>query len=533
MKKRPKIPANIIAAYRDMITTGVADRGYSLQDFLDEYFKADSGEWRIKKVPPVRWDWTRAGQVRAALDFEQQKFGHVRQRDFWDGQVQASAESAGVTVIGLNMTPEKSRVYHAFQTLLEQTSYLGTFKNADGTVNLPVRLFVAPRQWYTAYGLERRQTKRGKKEFSGWETRDAMGALFDAADERVIFWKQRGKDVDVTPRAPFVVTRHYENLTKAEARGMLAAEIRRLQPQLTTAELAAASIDPDLHLKRMVDTITNTDAGAVSTGKGGGEVSLSRGTDGQFYLRASGKGRANVSMPLRKLVAVTIEPAPELLEGIHNRFVLKSADYQTTIRQIAGKGAKSKYPVLLADYLFTHAAQKLRSESAGVRGSWTVRRRTLTLATELRMDARIKARQWSKIHDTLKRCAEILTEAGYLTGHDVEKKAEGETWVFHLNRDRYAAALNMQRTAETLERAPQRKKKQRSEPPASVRDILADIMPGAGAKPPPKPSTTSDQAPPKEYTPPSKEREAERRADQLRKLEQMEADPRPPDADAN
>lgn len=445
MEKRPTANAEIFAAYRDMIAAGIKDRGYSFHDFLDEYYTPDGGEWRMIKTPPVRYNWTRSGKVRAALDFEKQKFGHVRQRDFWDAQLQTHAAAAQVTVIGLNMTPEKSRVYHGIQTLLEETSYLGTFKNADGTVNLPVRMWVTPAQWYVACGLERRKTKRGKKEFSGWEARDAMNALFNTADERVIFWKEHGKEIDVTPRAPFVVTRHYKNLTKDEAGGLLAAEMLRIAPEMNARELGEQITKSEPFAEQASNTTVSVHSPATAT---------------------------RPAMPLQKLMAVTIEPAPQLLEGIHDRFVLKSADYQTNIRQIAGKGTKSKYPVLLADLLYREAAQKLRVERAGgKRVRWDVRRRTLTLATELRMDARIKARQWSKIRDTFQRCAAILTQAGFLTGHEVEHKAEGETWVFRLNRKSYTDALDMERNKKELER--QRKKRKPKAGPPGVQNMTA------------------------------------------------------------
>jgi hypothetical protein len=134
-----------------------------------------------------------SGQTRALdlLDINKQPNNDLRKIQ---EKIIEEAKKLNIENIGIDLTAAQNRAMFAIQRLFEMTNYKGNIsaKKMDGnnpylyTGDLPRLGFIIP-EYLDAYGLEKRLTSRGKREFSGSERQEALKALDDLAKRKFLF----------------------------------------------------------------------------------------------------------------------------------------------------------------------------------------------------------------------------------------------------------------------------------------------------------------------------------------------------------
>lgn len=137
-----------------------------------------------------------------------------------------------INVVGIDNTHSQNMALFALQKLLHDTNYKGNFEGKTlykdensfkFTGYLPFMKFT-PAQYLDAYGVNKRQTARGKSEYNSNERAEAFKALRELSDKKYLFYYERkywkdGKEVlDIikTVRPLFSIVEGYEAIDISE-----------------------------------------------------------------------------------------------------------------------------------------------------------------------------------------------------------------------------------------------------------------------------------------------------------------------------
>jgi len=240
--------------------------------------------------------------------------------------------------------------------LLANTNYRGNVRGTtqDGNNSfkfsgyLP-RIRFSRAEYLEAYGVKKYQTSRGKWEFSGRDSEEALGALKDLATQNhLIICKkkrfERGKEVIDRVQTVSPVLRFFEgwkSLTKEE--------------------------DDDLD-NGIEGTLTN-----------------------------------------EKHSGFLVEPCPLLVDQIEKYFVLKPANMYQEIKLKAPSA--SKYAYAFVD-LIIHEAHLKKGKDKNKTWPPFIEFSRETLAYNLRLDSYIKSRNWKRIEQILNKCVQVATPVG-------------------------------------------------------------------------------------------------------------------------
>lgn len=330
--------------------------------------------------------------VKASLHLEQQKFGKKTiptQGTLFDMLEQTKtkdeAKNLKIEIIGINNTQAQNQALHAIQTLLTQTDYRGNLQGKKITGNnmwhfaglLPTLSF-PPAQYLEAFGVKKYKTSRGKKEFSGEESKRALDALLDLAiTQHLIVYKKT----------------YYE-----EVKGKREKKIDRVEV-----------IAPLIRILYGWKGLTQDENEQLD--KGGNTLQ----TDNK--------------------AVIIIEPSPLLVDQIDTYFVLKPANCYQEIRVLVGK--TSKYVPLFTDFLRTEVTKREIASRGTGNKNLVIERNYQTLAQNLRMDSYIKTRNWKTIRSTLNKCYEIAKNLGYLKSYATKAGKIMEIDYLVLNPDKF------------------------------------------------------------------------------------------------
>lgn len=147
-------------------------------------------------------DAMRCRLIKVSRHLEEQKWGKgtdesitwlsQRNKEVWIRKIRDGKP------VGLDLTELQQRAVFAIQKLLAKTNYLGNLKGIklDGensfqfTGYLPQVKFTSI-EFFESCGLERRETTRGKSEFSQKERKEALEALYSLSQIQVLFTYER------------------------------------------------------------------------------------------------------------------------------------------------------------------------------------------------------------------------------------------------------------------------------------------------------------------------------------------------------
>jgi hypothetical protein len=329
--------------------------------------------------------------IKASLHTELQKFGRKPKKNGTifdllpeplDDEVQKDISDYKIEVIGLDNTKAQNQALFAVQKLFHETGYQGnsqgkTLSKNDNSFKfmgyLPAMKFT-PAQYLEAYGVNKKESSRGKWEYHSNERSEAMKALRELSQKKYLFYYERkywkdGKevyDLITTVRSLFNITEGYEAIDK--------------------------------------NVVTN-----IKTGKGALE------TD-------------------QKIGNIVLEPCPMLLDQIDTYFVLKPANYYQEIKLLVGKTGK-QVPLFI-DFLIAEVTKKEIS-AKGKEIDWLIEMNYETLAYKLRMDKLLKQGKATKIKQELHKCYEIAKQLGYLMDYKTVLGATMELERLTLNSDKF------------------------------------------------------------------------------------------------
>jgi hypothetical protein len=256
--------------------------------------------------------------VKVALHLENQKFGKKTQLELFENikkeDTNLSKEIRGyeIKTIGINNTQAQNNALFAIQKLLTKTNYKGNngietiTTESNDVINLPM-LKITISKYLEAYGLRKRMTKRGYKEYRSNERDEALKALRDLHNNRYLliyerkYWIQNKKGQPeerydlIRKVAPLInIVEGYKELTKSER---------------------------DIVIKGDDDTETND-----------------------------------------KLKYLVLEPSPLLVDQIDTYFILKPANYREEIKALSGSTKKSSKVYDFIDFLITQTELKRRTK---------------------------------------------------------------------------------------------------------------------------------------------------------------------------
>lgn len=329
--------------------------------------------------------------IKASLHTELQKFGRKPKKngtiydllpEQLDEEVQKDISDYKVEVIGLNNTKAQNQALFAVQKLFHETGYQGNTegKNLSKQDNsfkfmgyLPGMKFT-PSHYLDAYGVNKKESSRGKWEYNSNERSEALKALRELSQKKFLFYYERkywkdGKevyDLITTVRSLFNIVEGYEAIDKNE--------------------------------------VTN-----IKTGK-------------------------NMSDIDQKIGHIVLEPCPILLDQIDTYFVLKPANYYQEIKLLVGKTGK-QVPLFI-DFLIAEVTKK-EIAAKGKEIEWLIEMNYETLAYKLRMDNLLKQGKATKIKQELKKCYEIAKQLGYLLEYETIKGSTMELEKLVLNKNKF------------------------------------------------------------------------------------------------
>lgn len=320
--------------------------------------------------------------IKSPVHLERLKYGKKPSPTEPKSQFIESMELTETDIIGLDLDKKHQHALNAVQKLLHNTRYTGNTKciELDGRNGfhfhgvLP-RVQVTKAEYLQAYGARKFQTSRGKWEFSGKESEEAIGALRDLARKSYLLV---GKRI------------YYENNEE------------RIDRYETYAPL----------------------------------IKLSEGWEGLTKKEDSELDRNLEGASTRKKhKGFIIEPCPILVDQVNNHFVLKPADMYDEIRLKAPKA--SKYTYTFIDWLLNTATLKRRKSGKG-EWPEALEVSHETLAYSLRLSIYIKTRRWKRIDEIIEKCVQNAIMLNWLKSHEaVPGKTVDKLDRFVLNQKKF------------------------------------------------------------------------------------------------
>lgn len=287
-----------------------------------------------------------------------------------------------IEVIGLDLQKKHYHALNAIQKFLQETNYKGNVPGTqmDGsnsfnfTGYLP-QIKISRAQYLESYGVTKNETSRGKCEYSGIETEEALSALRDLCTQNHLIISRRVRKVNgnnvidlIQTVSPIIrIFEGWEGLTKKE----------------------------DVYLSK----------------KGENEK-----------IR-------------KKHMGFVIEPCPLLVDQIDKYFVLKPANMYQEIRLKFPNA--SKYSYALIDWILQEAHLK-KSKSKSKDWPETIETSRDTVANALRLDCYVKTRNWKRIEQILSKCIQIAISLGWISKHDtIPGKTVSVLDRFFLNKEKF------------------------------------------------------------------------------------------------
>ncbi len=286
-----------------------------------------------------------------------------------------------IQVIGLDLDTKHRRALHAVQTLLAHTKYKGNVegRTLDGRNDfkfsgyLPKIKFTRA-EYLEAYGIKKYKTTRGKLEFGGRESKNALSALQDLATKNHLIISKRVR---------------YEKGNEF---------IDRIQ-----------TVSPVIRIYEGWENLTKKEDEELTLGLKGETVK-------------------------RKHSGFVVEPCPLLVDQIDSYFVLKPADmYQEIKLRVPGA---SKYAYAFTDLILqTATLQKGKNKKTW---PTSIEFSIETLSYRLRLDGYIKNRKWKRIEQILNKCFQVAIDVGWIENYEeITGKTVEKIYRFHLNQKKF------------------------------------------------------------------------------------------------
>jgi len=287
-----------------------------------------------------------------------------------------------IEVIGLNLEKKHHHALNAIQKILQETKYKGNVPGTelDGHNNfkftgyLP-RIRMSKAQYLDAYGVKKHQTSRGKWEYSGKGSEEALSALKDLHTQNHLIISKRKRWVNgkelidrIQTISPIIrIYEGWEGLTKTE----------------------------DNLLSENVETVKIKD----------------------------------------KHNGFLIEPCPLMVDQINDYFLLKPANMYQEIKLKFPNA--SKYSYVFIDWVI-HEAHLKKGKSKPKQWPESIEISKESLARSLRLDCYVKSRNWKRIDQILSKCVQIALSLGWISKHEiVPGKTVAELNKFFLNTEKF------------------------------------------------------------------------------------------------
>jgi hypothetical protein len=253
-------------------------------------------------------------KVIVSMHLEKQKFGrkHPYQASFddlfdIDPIMKKDALKENINVVGTDYNPNQEKAIFTIQKILTVSGFYTKFSEDELNQmrrddKLSCTIKIKPTQWYDYFGVDKSKSSRNKMEYDGHEKQDAIKALGDLANKKVLL----------------VYKRHYYNNTNQE-------RIDRIE-----RKTSLISVD------NLFEALSINEDKTLDHGKSTAEIEKKR--------------------------FITIRLDPIFIDQIKNYYLTKPANYKEEIKQL-GHGKVSKYVYNFIDWLHFQAEHKRRTNS--------------------------------------------------------------------------------------------------------------------------------------------------------------------------
>jgi hypothetical protein len=130
---------------------------------------------------------------------------------------------------------------------------------------------------------------------------------------------------------------------------------------------------------------------------------------------------------------IGIFPCPVFVDQVETYFVMKPSNLHEEIRRLAGGKRHDKCLNLFMEWLCLTAELQRRHRSG-----WTVRIGERAMASKLRLDSYIRARQWARIRKVLEECLSAAQTLDYLLGYRItDGVSKSRVVELELNPEKY------------------------------------------------------------------------------------------------
>lgn len=292
----------------------VLDKSIHSNVGLVKKIKTDKNKPEAKSLVVYNSQVKGDAKVIVSMHLEKQKFGrkHPYQASFddlfdIDPIMKKEALKENIDVIGTNFNPAQDKAIFTIQKILTVSGFYNKFTDEElGQMRrdekLSCTIKVKPTQWYDFFGVDKSKTSRNKMEYDGHERQDAVKALNDLANKKVLL----------------VYKRHYYDHANQE-------RIDRIE-----RKTSLISVD------NLFEALSINEDKTLDHGKSSAEIEKKR--------------------------FITIRLDPIFIDQIKNYYLTKPANYKDEIKKL-GHGKVSKYVYNFIDWLLFQAEHKRRTKS--------------------------------------------------------------------------------------------------------------------------------------------------------------------------